>query len=111
MENIFSSDKALNTFLTGLWKNEFNSDKNNGFEICDIREDGKYYIDGLYWFNIVNVKYNSETNKITFIKIAVTLQLPGIKGYGWRLRTVNRQFKSAQFQPLVINGKTIALPE
>ncbi len=71
MKNIFSSEKALNTFLTGRWKNEFCSDENNGFEICEIREDGKYYIHGEHWFNIVDVKYNSETNKITFVKIAV----------------------------------------
>ena len=88
MENIFSSEKALNTFLTGRWKNEFSSDENNGFEICEIHEDGKYYIHGVHWFDIVDVKYNSETNKITFIKIAAK---PGdaIKFYN-ELVIVNR---------------------
>ena len=71
MKNKYTVQKIVKKFITGTWKNEFSLNEKKGFEICEIRKDGKYFVDGEHWFNIVELKYNPGNHKITFIKKAV----------------------------------------
>lgn len=58
-------------FLEGNWKNEWTTDGKSGWEICEIKKDGKYYIDGRHYFTIEDFKYDLNTKKITFTKSSV----------------------------------------
>ena len=97
-------------FLTGTWKNDFISNKKRDSEICDIKADGRYFINGEHWFNVIDFKYDSDANKISFIKAAVQ---PGDdrkfyntvlvidnnyfhlnRGYGLGERLLNKLFKA-----------------
>ncbi len=71
MGNKISPKELPKDFLTGIWKNEFMVDGKKGFEICEIKADGKYYIDGVHWFDVIDINYDHESNKISFVKSAV----------------------------------------
>jgi hypothetical protein len=57
-------------FLEGTWKNEFIDNGKADSEICDIKADGSYHINGEHWFNITDVTYDAGTNQLSFIKAA-----------------------------------------
>ena len=58
-------------FLIGTWHNEYQSQGRKGYEICEIKDDGKYLIDGQHYFDIIDFNYNARKNQITFTKKAV----------------------------------------
>lgn len=65
------SEQLTISFLTGSWKNEFMFNGKMESEVCNIDVDGKYYIEGEHWFNIVDFEHDSKNNTISFIKQAV----------------------------------------
>jgi hypothetical protein len=53
--------------LVGTWKNDWGK----GTEVCEIDQDGKYYVNNEHWFNIDNLKIDASTGNVTFLKVAV----------------------------------------
>ena len=56
--------------LVGVWKNNWGP-PNAGHEILKITPDMKYYIGDDHYFNIVDFKYDPQTNYIEFKKVGV----------------------------------------
>ena len=61
-------------FIAGRWENEWTVKGKKGSEICEIMNDGKYFINGRHSFSIEDFSYDIKTQQIKFIKAAV---IPG----------------------------------
>jgi hypothetical protein len=71
IKNRYLHRKITIDFLKGIWKNEWTLNGQSDSEICEIKDDGKYYVNEEHWFTLENFKYDYKTNKITFFKTSV----------------------------------------
>lgn len=61
----------LRRMLSGRWLHSWERTTNKGVEDVRIDEDGKYYIDSVHCFDVVNIAFDSLTRTVTFDKIGV----------------------------------------
>jgi hypothetical protein len=72
IRQMYIRKKITLDFMSGNWRNEWTMSNNRvGSELFQIKDKGKYYVNGEHFFNLEDFKYDYKTNKITFIKAAV----------------------------------------
>lgn len=74
----YKKNIEFSDFLVGIWKNEWETGKGKGSQICKITSDGEYYINNEHYFNIEDLTIDSFTGRIRFFKATVN-QTPGYR--------------------------------
>ncbi len=59
------------SFLAGAWSNEWHTKTGAGSEVCEVTNDGKYFINGQHAFNVENFSYNEKTREVIFVKTGI----------------------------------------
>lgn len=67
----YNKNKIAVDFMIGNWINEWNDNGNIGTEHLEIRDKGKYYLNGEHAFNIEDFQYDIQKNQIRFFKTAL----------------------------------------
>jgi len=67
----YSGEKITMNILVDEWKIEWTINGKVVSNICEIKYDGKFFVDGKHTYNIKNFRYDYKTDKITFIKSPV----------------------------------------
>ena len=57
--------------LEGTWLNQWTINGRTNSEICQIQNDGRYFINGTHCFDVTDISYNSITQRISFVKVSV----------------------------------------
>jgi hypothetical protein len=67
----YKQQKISIDFLEGNWKNEWTVNGQVGSEMCQIKNNGKYCVNGEHWFTLEEFKYDYKKNKIEFGKSSI----------------------------------------
>jgi hypothetical protein len=70
LKNKYRIQGISQKILVGVWKNNWGPPQ-AGHEILKITPDMKYYIGDDHYFNIIDFKYDPQTNYIEFKKVGV----------------------------------------
>jgi len=70
--NFTPKSLELENIFPGQWKSSFSAPHITGTEsLIEIKEGNKYFAQGKHWFNIENLKLNSNNSKMTFLKVGL----------------------------------------
>lgn len=71
MKKRYSPKAETIDLLVGKWKNEWTENQKTSTEILNITNDSEYFVNGIHFYNIQDLKIDKEHKRIQFNKTAI----------------------------------------